>query len=153
MIEPYGEIIRASLRDFASLKFAVESDSDYQTVLSGKTCSLTISTEKGYQPSIFAYLIRNGERFEIGMSARILAARKFEANISELAAIRDKFHLDDDGGNSSIKASGTYIYIKMAIRQISEFVSEYATEMSSDDKAFHVRYLSEDRKLMSDLGL
>lgn len=152
MIEPYGEIIRACLRDFASLKFSVESDSDYQTTLSGKTCSLTISTEKVYQPSTLAHLIRNGQRFEIGMSARILAAKKFEAHISELAAIRDKFHLDDDGEDASIRASGTYIYIKVAIRQVFEFVSEYATEMSSDNKAFHVRYLSEDRKLMSNLG-
>ena len=153
MIEPYGEVIKAVLRDFASLKLAIESDSDCQTTLSGQTYPLTISTEKSYQPSILAYLSRNGQKFEIGMSARILAARKFEADMSELAAIKDKYHLDTGGGNASIKSSGIYIYIKVAIRQIFEFVSEYAQEISSNNEPFYAKYLSGERKFMSDLGL
>jgi len=153
VIEPYGEIIKDALRDFASLKLAVESDSDCQTTLSGKTYSLTISTEKGYQPSILAHLSRDGQRFEIGMSVRILTVQKFEADRSELAAIKDKYHLDTGNGNASTKSSGTYIYVQVAIYQIFEFVSEYAQEISSNNKPFHAKYLSEERKLMSDLGL
>jgi hypothetical protein len=153
VIEPYGEIIRATLRDFARLKLAIESDSDCQTTLSGKTYFLTISTEKGYQPSILAYLSSNGQRFEIGTSARILAARKFEANMSELAAIKDKYHLDADSGDASIKSSGTYIYIQVAIWQIFDFIAEYGRRVSPDNKPFQTEFLSEERKLMSGLGL
>lgn len=114
---------------------------------------MTISTGKGYQPSIIAHLGRNGQRFEIGISARILAVQKFEADRSELAAIKDKYHLDTGSGNASDKSSGTYIYVQVAICQIFEFVSEYAQEISSNSKPFHARCLSEERKLMSGLGL
>lgn len=152
MIEPCGTIIKAALHDFASMQFVIESDSEYQTTMSRETYSLTISTEKGYQPSIAAHLSNNGQKFEIGLSARILAKQKFEANLRELSEIRSKYHLDTGGGNASMRSSGLYIYVKAAVRQILEFTSEFGQQINAHNKPFYDEYLSKERALLRELG-
>lgn len=121
--------------------------------MSRETYSLTISKEKGYQPSIAAHLSNNGQKFEIGLSARILAKQKFEANLSELSEIRSEYHLDPGCGNASMRSSGLWIYAKVAIRQIPELTSEFGQQINAHNKPFYDECLSKERALLRELGL
>ncbi|WP_426687635.1 hypothetical protein [Rhodanobacter ginsengiterrae] len=153
MIEPYGTIIKAVLRDFASLNLVIESDSEYQVTMSGETYSLTISTENGYQPSIAAHISNNGQKFEIGLSARILDEQQFDIDMKELSEIKEIYHLDTGKGNPSVRPSGVYLYVKVAVGQILEFTSKFGHKIRTDNKPFYDEYLSRERALMHGLGL
>lgn len=152
-MEPYGTIIEAALHDFAGLKFVIEHDSDHQTTLSNPLFSLTIATERNYQPSILSHLSCNGRKFETGLSARILSRQKFDIDMDELDEIKGKYHLDIGGGNEAARSIGMHLYVEVAMRQIFSFISKFNRCMTPENEAFYTEYLSRERALINQLGL
>ena len=154
MIEPYGTIIKSILHEFRKLDLAIEQDTDYKMILANSYYSLTIATEKNYQPSVLArFKDTTSHEFEVGLSERILADHKFKADIKELDEIKEKYHLDAPGGDEHAKASGIYIYTKVAIRQIFNFIAEFSQEMLIENGPFRAEYQSREQLLLNDLGL
>ena len=154
MIEPYGTIIKSMLHEFSKLDLVIEQDTDYKIVLVNNYYSLTIATEKNYQPSVLAcFRDTTSHEFEVGLSERILADQKFKADIKELDEIKEKYQLDVRGGDEHARASGVYIYAKVAIRQIFNFISEFSQEMLIENGPFRAEYQSREQLLLNDLGL
>lgn len=153
-MEPYGTIIRSMLHEFRKLGLAIEQDTDCKIILANNDYSLAIATEKNYQPSILACLRDGaGQEYEMGLSERILAGQQFKADIKELDEIKEKYQLEARGGNENAKASGIYIYVKVALRQIFNFVSQFSQEMLAENGPFRIEYQSRERQLLNDLGL
>lgn len=154
MIEPYGTIIKSMLHEFRKLDLVIEQDTDYKIILTNNYYSLTIATEKNYQPSVLAcFMDTTSHEFEVGLSERILADQKFKADIKELDEIKEKYQLDARSGDEHARASGIYIYAKVAIRQIFNFISEFSQEMLIENGPFRVEYQSREQLLLNDLGL
>ncbi|NMW24667.1 MAG: hypothetical protein A2211_01520 [Rhodanobacter sp. RIFOXYA1_FULL_67_6] len=154
MIEPYGTIIKSMLHEFRKLDLVIEQDTDYRIILANNYYSLTIATEKNYQPSVLAcFRDTTSQEFEVGLSERILANQKFKANIKELEEIKEKYQLDARGGNEHARTSGIYIYAKVAIRQIFNFISEFSQEMLIENGPFRTEYQTREQLLLNDLGL
>jgi hypothetical protein len=154
MVEPYGTIIKSMLHEFRKLDLAIEQDTDYKIILTKNYYSLTIATEKSYQPSVLAcFRDTTSHEFEVGLSERILADQKFKADIKELDEIKEKYQLDARGGDEHARASGVYIYAKVAIRQIFNFISEFSQEMLIENGPFRAEYQSREQLLLNDLGL
>jgi len=154
VIEPYGTIIKSILHEFRKLDLVIEQDTDYKIVLVNNYYSLTIATEKNYQPSVLAcFRDTTSHEFEVGLSERILADQKFKADIKELDEIKEKYQLDARGGDEHARASGVYIYAKVAIRQIFNFISEFSQEMLIENGPFRAEYQSREQLLLNNLGL
>lgn len=154
MIKPYDEIIQSMLHEFRGLGFLLGQNTDYRTLLVAEGCSLAITTERGHQPSISASLIdSDGQEFEVGLSMRILADTQFRAGTRELDEIKKQYQLDVRGGDARLKANGTYVYIKVAMRQIFAFVSEFCREILVQNGPFRAEYQSRERQLLNELGL
>ncbi len=154
MKEPYGAIIKSMLHEYRQLDLTIAHDKEYKMVLSNKNYSLVIATEMNYQPSILACVTdRTGQEFEVGLSERVLASQKFEDDVKELEEIKEKYQLEAGDGNEHIKASGIYIFVKVATRQIFNFVSEFNQEIVDENGPFRVEYRSREQALLKDLGL
>ena len=154
MIEPYGTIIKSMLHEFRELDLVIEQDTDYKIILANSYYSLTIATEKNYQPSVLAcFRDTTNHEFEVGLSERILANQKFKADIKELEEIKEEYQLDARGGDEHARTIGIYIYAKVAIRQIFNFISEFSQEMLIENGPFRTEYQTREQLLLNDLGL
>ena len=154
MIEPYGTILKSMLHEFRELDLAIDSETDYKMVLSNKDYSLTVATERGFLTSLLACVTdKAGREFEVGLSERILDEQRFKAEITELEKIKNEYQLESPGGNEGLKSSGTYVYVKVAVRQVFSFIARFSQEILEENGPFRAEYRSREQMLLNDLGL
>lgn len=154
MIEPYGAVVQSRLREFREFDLKVVRDTDYELVLAHSKYSLIIQTERYYQPSLLACLNAGcGQKFELGLAARVLAGEKFRDYVMEIDEIKERYHLERGNGDEHARATGIFIFAKAATRQIFSFVAEFGHEMIDENGAFRSEYFSRERELLDGLGL
>lgn len=154
MIEPYRTIIEDLLQKYQSLSLKISTDSDYQITLANNRFTFTIATERGYQPSVSAVLTdRLGEKFELGLSERILAKDAFFANVERLANIK-KSRKPDHASETDLAASNEILsYVETSVGNLFDFVFQFGEIINSENRSFCSEYKARESAMLARFGV
>jgi hypothetical protein len=154
MKDPYGKLLESKKSFFNKLGFFNSIDDEYVAIFSKNGCSIEISVERYYLPSITTKFIDcEGNIYSMRIIREILDLKNLEKDMDDLDEIKSRYQLNDERADEAMRRKGVEEYVKLSIEQLLCFLSKFSDTLIVVDDGFRRKYQKRDRELLGRLGL
>lgn len=154
MKDPYGKLLDSKKSLLNQLGYFKSTDNEYVATFARNSCSIEISVERYYLPSITTKFIdHEGNKYSMRIIREILDLKNLKNESKDLEDIKIKYELDNENVDEAKRRRGVVEYVKLSIDQLLGFLSKYSDKLAVLDDTFRSEYQKRDQDFLRRLGL